>query len=76
LDENPNIKPSDTRLVLKIVIERLRTDERNRTPTYQGDLIADDIERIATASPAPSVIMVALPEVLLEGSTVANFCEP
>src|ERR1700682_3615231 len=36
LDENPNIKPSDTRLVLNIAIERLRTDERNRTPKYQG----------------------------------------
>src|SRR6266404_4924188 len=36
LNENPNIKPSDTRLVLNIAIERLRTDERNRTPKYQG----------------------------------------
>lgn len=35
------------------------------------DLIADHIERLATASPAPDVILVALPEVLLENSTVA-----
>jgi hypothetical protein len=36
LDENANIKPSDTRLVLNIAIERLGTDERNRTPKYPG----------------------------------------
>jgi hypothetical protein len=36
------------------------------------DLVADHIERIATASPAPDVILVALPEVLLEGSSSAQ----
>lgn len=35
------------------------------------DLIADHIERLATTSPAPDVILVALPEILLENSTVA-----
>ena len=36
------------------------------------DLVADHIERLATASPRPDVILVALPEVLLEGSSVAQ----
>lgn len=36
------------------------------------DLIADHIGRIATATPNPDVILVALPEVLLEGSTAAQ----
>lgn len=35
------------------------------------DLVADHIERLATTSPAPDVILVALPEVLLENSAVA-----
>jgi hypothetical protein len=36
------------------------------------DLVADLIERIATASPRPDVILVALPDVLLEGSAAAQ----
>ena len=36
------------------------------------DLIAEHIERIATVSPAPDVILVAMPEVLLEGSSTAQ----
>lgn len=36
------------------------------------DLITDHIERMATATPAPDVIFVALPEVLLLDSTVAR----
>lgn len=35
------------------------------------DLITDHVERLATAAPRPDVILVALPEVLVEGSTVA-----
>lgn len=35
------------------------------------DLIAEHIERIATVSPAPDVILVAMPEVLLENSSTA-----
>jgi len=36
------------------------------------DLVADHIERLATASPRPDVVLVALPEVLLEGSSAAQ----
>jgi hypothetical protein len=36
------------------------------------DLMTDHIERIATAAPAPDVILVAMPQVLLEGSTTAT----
>ncbi|GJE47300.1 hypothetical protein GOFOIKOB_0321 [Methylobacterium tardum] len=36
------------------------------------DLIAEHIERIATVSPAPDVILVAMPEVLLENSSTAQ----
>lgn len=36
------------------------------------DLIAEHIERIATVSPAPDVILVAMPEALLEGSSIAR----
>jgi hypothetical protein len=35
------------------------------------DLITDHIERIATSTPNPDVILVALPDVLLEGSMAA-----
>jgi hypothetical protein len=36
------------------------------------DLVADHIERIATATPAPDIIIIAMPEVLLEGSAAAK----
>jgi hypothetical protein len=36
------------------------------------DLVADHIQRLATLSPKPAVILVALPDVLLEDSTAAQ----
>lgn len=36
------------------------------------DLLCDHIERIATTSPSPNVVLVALPEIIHRGSTVAQ----
>lgn len=53
----------------KVIAEHVDPVQRVERAT---DLLADHIERLATAAPRPNVILVALPEVLLEGSTVAQ----
>jgi hypothetical protein len=53
----------------RAIAERVDAVDRVERAT---DLVADHIERLATATPHPDVILVALPDVLLEGSTVAE----
>lgn len=53
----------------RIITERENPIERVERTT---DLFADHIERIATASPHPNVILVALPDFVLTTSTAAE----
>jgi hypothetical protein len=53
----------------KVIAEHADAVQRVERAT---DLVADHIERLATAAPRPDVILVALPDVLLEGSAVAQ----
>ena len=53
----------------RVIAERPSAVDRVERAT---DLVADHIERLATATPHPDVILVALPDVLLESSTVAQ----
>jgi hypothetical protein len=39
------------------------------------DLLADHVERVATSAPHPDIILVAIPEILHKGSTVAHVAD-